>query len=115
MLVFEMARENFTRQGPARVRRGFPRLPVLAQNISGSHRRVLDVRAGLALERERFLEVEGDNRIASESKHEVAERPNRDSLRYRAAFGLGEVLVPAAHFIERIVDQKIEKVVRLDA
>ena len=55
-----------------------PRLLQLAQDVARAHGGVLHVGAGLALEAEGLLQVEGDHRIARELQQEIAQRADGD-------------------------------------
>ena len=75
----------------------------------------MDVRAGLALEAQRIFEVEGDDGIARELEHEVAQRADRDlpgddraALARRAKSG-------ACRLRLRGGDELVDQVVGLDA
>ena len=50
----------------------------LVEDLAAAHRRVLQVRAGVALEGERLVEVEREDAIAPLAGHLVAQRPDRD-------------------------------------
>jgi hypothetical protein len=62
-------------------------VPRLAEDVAGADHGVLNVGAGLALEAQRILEVEGDDGVARELEHEVAQRADGDLLgdRWRPA------------------------------
>ena len=55
-----------------------PRSLQLAEDVARAHRRVLHVGAGLAFEAERFLEIEGDHRVARELQQEITQRADGD-------------------------------------
>ena len=57
-----------------RLRRGVG----LAEDVGGADDGVLDVGAGLAFEAEGVFEVEGDDGVAGEAEHEVAEGADGD-------------------------------------
>src|ERR1019366_5234486 len=45
-----------------------------AKDVAGTNYGILRVRAGFSLKGQRFLEVEGDDRLLGELQHEVAQR-----------------------------------------
>ena len=87
----------------------------LAKDVGGAHDRVLRVRSGFALEGQRLLEVEGDDRLLGELQHEVAQRADGDLLADAQALLLVEFGMPAVHFLLRRGDQRVEQIVGLHA
>ena len=69
-----------------------------AEDVGGADDGVLDVGAGLAFEAERVFEVEGDDGVAGEAEHEVAEGADGDLLGDGLAFVGGELGVAGVDF-----------------
>ena len=62
----------------------------LAEDVGGADDGILHVGAGLTFKAERVSEVEGDDGVACEAQHEVAQRADGDLARDLCAFGLVE-------------------------
>ena len=86
-----------------------------AEDVGGADDGVLDVGAGLAFEAEGVFEVEGDDGVAGEAEHEVAEGADGDLFGDGVAFGVGEVGVAGVDFGFCGGDELVEEVVGFDA
>src|SRR5271157_2698779 len=86
-----------------------------AKDVGRTYHCILRVRSSLALESQRFLEVESDDRLLGELQHEIAQRADGDLLADPRAFALIAVGMPAVYFFLRSRDQRVEQVVRLHA
>ena len=94
---------------------GFRRGVGLAEDVGGADDGVLDVGAGLAFEAEGVFEVEGDDGVAGEAQHEVAERADGDLRGDGEAFGFVDLRVAGVDFGFGGGDELVEEVVGLDA
>ena len=87
----------------------------LAPDVARAHGGVLHVGAGLALEAERFLEIESNHGIARVFEQEIPQRADGDLGRDHALlFGRG-FGVPGGDLGQRLFDELVDEVVRLDA
>ena len=86
-----------------------------AEDVAGAHYSVLNVRAGLALKAQRIFEVEGDDRIARELEHEVAQRADGDLFGNVLPFGLVAAGLARVDLGARGGDELVDQVVGLDA
>ena len=86
-----------------------------AEDVARAHDGVLAVGAGLAVEAERILEIEGDDGRARELQQEIAQRADGDAVGDGRALGFGRFGVARVHFGARGGFQAIEQVVGLDA
>ena len=87
----------------------------LAEDVAGADDGVLNVGAGLALEAERIFEVEGDDGVARELEHEVAQSADGDLLGDLLALGLVAAGLARVDFGARGGDELVDQVVGLDA
>ncbi len=87
----------------------------LAEDVGGADDGVLDVGAGLAFEAEGVFEVEGDDGVAGEAEHEVAEGADGDLCRDGEAFGGFDLGVAGVYFGFGCGDELVEEVVGFDA
>ena len=71
----------------------------LLEDVVGADDRVLDVRAALALEAERLVEIEGDHLAARELDQEVAHGGDADHPRDALALLVAQLGVALADFL----------------
>ena len=75
----------------------------------------MNVRPGLALKAQRILEVEGDDRVARELEHEVAQRADGDLLGDLLPLGFVAAGLARVHLGARGGDELVDQIVGLDA
>src|SRR3954470_1268317 len=81
----------------------------LAKDVRGADSGGLRVRAGLALEAERVLEVERDHGILCVAQHEVTERADGEMLGDGTLLGRLELCVPGSYFLGSRLDERVDK------
>ena len=94
---------------------GLAALLELAQNVAGAHRGVLEVRPGFAFEAQRLLKIESDHRSPRELQQEVAQSADGDLAGHALLLLRGSFRVARCHFLQRLGDERVHEVVRLDA
>lgn len=93
VLGLELTLESFSRERRSKVGNFEAALDEFAEDVARAHRGILHVRAGLALEAQRFLQIESNHRVARKLQQEIAKRADGDgrSRGETLAFGLVRV------------------------
>src|ERR1039458_1399939 len=93
---------------------GLRRGSALAEDVARTDHGVLNVGPGLALEAQSILEVEGDDRVARELEHEVAQRADGDLPGDFLAFRFVASRLARVYFGTGRRDELVDQVVGLD-
>ncbi len=91
------------------------RFRAFAHDSVHAHDGILHVGSGLALEAERILEIEGDDRRAREAQQEIAQRADGDGVRDGRALVLGRFGVALVNFLSRACLEPVEQIVGFHA